>query len=51
MAVPIASLIEELYLTDTIQRQEMLQKVLDYKINYGYYDAKQRKYDQQHPKK
>lgn len=51
VAVPIASLIEELYLTDTIQRQEMLQKVLDYKINYGYYDAKQRKYDQQHPKK
>ncbi len=51
VAVPIASLIEELYLTDTIKRQEMLQKVLDYKINYGYYDAKQRKYDQQHPKK
>lgn len=51
VAVPIASLIEELYLTDTIQRQEMLQKVLDYKINYGYYDAKQREYDQQHPKK
>ena len=51
VAVPIASLIEELYLTDTIQRQAMLQKVLDYKINYGYYDAKQREYDQQHPKK
>ena len=51
IAVPIASLIEELYLTDTIQRQELMQKVLDYKINYGYYDAKQRKYDQTHPKK
>jgi penicillin-binding protein 2 len=51
IAVPIASLIEELYLTDTIQRQELLKKVLDYRINYGYYDAKQRKYDQAHPKK
>lgn len=51
IAVPIASLIEELYLTDTIRRPEMLQKVLDYNINYGYYDAKQRKYDQQNPKK
>ncbi|MBQ5737982.1 MAG: penicillin-binding protein 2 [Alistipes sp.] len=50
IAVPIASLIEELYLTDTIKRQDMLQRVLNYKINYGYYDAKQRKYDQQHPK-
>ena len=51
IAVPIASLIEELYLTDTIKRQELLDKVLAYTINYGYYDAKQRKYDQKHPKK
>lgn len=51
IAVPIASLIEELYLTDTIKRPELLQKVLNNKINYGYYDAKQRKYDKEHPKK
>ena len=51
IAVPIASLIEELYLTDTIQRPEMLDRVLKYTINYGYYDAKQRKYDEKHPKK
>ena len=50
VAVPIASLIEELYLTDTIKRQEMLDKVLDKKIDYGYYDAKQRKYDKENPK-
>ena len=50
IAVPIASLIEELYLTDTIKRPELLDKVLNYKINYGYYDAKQRKYDQNNPK-
>ena len=50
IAVPIASLIEELYLTDTIKRQEMLESVLNYKIDYGYYDAKQRKYDQKNPK-
>ena len=51
IAVPIASLIEELYLTDTIKRPEMLDRVLKYTINYGYYDAKQRKYDEKHPKK
>ena len=51
IAVPIASLIEELYLTDTIKRPEMLERVLKYTINYGYYDAKQRKYDEKHPKK
>ena len=50
IAVPIASLIEELYLTDTIKRPEMLDKVLNYNINYGYYDAKQRKYDAKHSK-
>jgi penicillin-binding protein 2 len=51
IAVPIASLIEELYLTDTIKRPEMLERVLNYTINYGYYDAKQRKYDEKHPQK
>lgn len=50
VAVPIASLIEELYLTDTIKRTEMLNKVLNYEIDYGYYDAKQRKYDKENPK-
>ena len=50
IAVPIASLIEELYLTDTIKRPEMLDKVLNYNINYVYYDAKQRKYDAKHSK-
>lgn len=51
IAVPIASLIQELYLTDTIKRPELLDRVLKYTINYGYYDLKQRKYDEQHPKK
>ena len=45
IAVPIASLIEELYLTDTIRRPEMLERVLNFKPNYARYDEKQRKYD------
>ena len=46
IAVPIASLIEELYLTDTITRPEMVEKVLNFKPNYSRnYDEKQRKYD------
>ncbi|MBQ5710733.1 MAG: penicillin-binding protein 2 [Alistipes sp.] len=51
IAVPIASLIEELYLTDTVKRHDMLERVMQYTINYGYYDAKQQKYDEKHPKK
>lgn len=45
IAVPIASLIEELYLTDTITRPEMVEFVKSYKPNYVYYDDLQRKYD------
>jgi penicillin-binding protein 2 len=44
-AVPIASLIEEMYLTDTIVRQDMLQEILNMEIDYEYYDRMQRKYD------
>ena len=51
IAVPIASLIEELYLTDTIMRKDLLDKVLNKRVSYGYYDAKQRIYDEKHPKK
>ena len=46
IALPIASLIEELYLTDTITRPDMVQKVLNFTPNYSRnYDAKQRTYD------
>ncbi|MBQ3248368.1 MAG: penicillin-binding protein 2 [Alistipes sp.] len=45
IAVPIASLIEELYLTDTICRPEMLERVLNFKPNYARYDKLQREYD------
>lgn len=51
IAVPIASLIEELYLTDTIRRPELLERVLDFKPNYKRYDEKQRKYDAERQKK
>jgi penicillin-binding protein 2 len=44
-AVPIASLIEELYLTDTITRPKMVEEMLNLKLDYGYYDMKQKKYD------
>ena len=44
-AVPIASLIEELYLTDTIMRQDLLQEMLNMEIEYEYYDRMQQKYD------
>jgi penicillin-binding protein 2 len=52
IALPIASLIEELYLTDTITRPEMVEQVLNFKPNYSRnYDAKQRKYDEERQKK
>lgn len=38
VAAPIASLITELYLTDTIKRQYMVDAVLERKINYPVYD-------------
>lgn len=51
IAVPIASLIEELYLTDTIRRPELLERVLNFQPNYKRYDEKQRKYDAERQKK
>lgn len=45
VALPIASLIEELYLTDTICRPELVERVKNYQINYYQYDKKQREYD------
>jgi penicillin-binding protein 2 len=50
-AVPIASLIEEMYLTDTIQRPELVERVKNAKPNYRLYDEKQRKYDAKRNKK
>lgn len=41
-AVPIASLIEELYLTDTITRPELVERVKSAQLNYGYYDRQRR---------
>ncbi len=38
IALPIASLIEELYLTDTIQRPELVKYVKNMKINYPNYE-------------
>ena len=46
-AVPIASLIEELYLTDTIKRPELVERMKNLSLDYGYYDAKQDKYDKE----
>jgi penicillin-binding protein 2 len=40
IAVPIASLIEEKYLTDTIMRPHLVDYVKRYKINYPMYKAK-----------
>ncbi|MBR5821616.1 MAG: penicillin-binding protein 2 [Alistipes sp.] len=46
IALPIASLIEELYLTDTIMRPQMVEDVLNFKPNYApNYDRQQQKYD------
>lgn len=39
-ALPIASLLEEFYLTDTIRRQDMLRQVKDMTIYYPVYDKK-----------
>ncbi len=46
VALPIASLLEELYLTDTITRPELVERIKNYKINYTKYDRMQREYDQ-----
>ena len=46
IALPIASLIEELYLTDTIRRPELVERVKQMTINYRHYDRKQAAYDQ-----
>jgi penicillin-binding protein 2 len=37
-ALPIASLLEEYYLTDTIRRPELLDRMKNMKINYPNYD-------------
>ena len=52
IALPIASLIEEFYLTDTITRPEMVESVKNYKPNYARnYDKKQMIYDQKRKNK
>lgn len=45
IAVPIASLIEEMYLTDTIMRPQLVEEVLNFTPNYYQYDKKQQRYD------
>ncbi len=40
IALPIASLIEEMYLTDTITRPQMVEQVKNMKIYYPHYDRK-----------
>ena len=51
IAVPIASLIEEMYLTGTIERPELIERVKAAKPNYRIYDERQRKYDAKRNKK
>lgn len=52
IALPIASLIEELYLTDTIKRPKMVEEVLNFKPNYApNYDRKQQRYDEKRKSK
>jgi penicillin-binding protein 2 len=51
IAVPIASLIEEMYLTDTIKRQDMIRQVKAFTPNYSSYDRKQQQYDAKRKKK
>jgi penicillin-binding protein 2 len=51
IAVPIASLIEEMYLTDTIMRPQMIDQVKAFKPNYSSYDRKQQQYDAKRKKK
>lgn len=51
IALPIASLIEELYLTDTITRPDMVEAVKNFKPDYTRnYDRKQLIHDQQRNK-
>ena len=51
IAVPIASLIEEMYLTGSVERPELIERVKAAKPNYRIYDEKQRKYDAKRNKK
>ena len=51
IAVPIASLIEEMYLTGTVERTELINRVKEAKPKYGLYEEKQRKYDVKRNKK
>lgn len=52
IALPIASLIEELYLTDTIMRPQMVEDVLNFTPNYTRnYDLKQQRYDEKRKSK
>lgn len=52
IALPIASLIEEFYLTDTITRPQMVEEVKNYQPNYTRnYDRKQLLYDQKRQSK
>jgi penicillin-binding protein 2 len=51
IAVPIASLIEEMYLTGTVERTELIKRVKETKPKYGIYEEKQRKYDAKRNKK
>lgn len=39
-ALPIASLLEEYYLTDTIRRPELLERIKNMQINYPVYDRR-----------
>lgn len=43
VAAPIASLLTELYLTDTIQRAPLVEYVKNKQISYPYYERQQRK--------
>ena len=51
IAVPIVSLIEEMYLTDTITRHDVVDQVKAFKPNYRAYDIMQQKYDAKRNKK
>lgn len=51
IAVPIASLIEEMYLTDTIARPDMVERVKQFTPNYAHYDKMQRRYDEERRKR
>ena len=47
IALPIASLVEELYLTDTIMRPQMVEEVKRYQPKYARnYDLRQKRYDE-----